>query len=313
MINKMFFYGVAFLALLSACSGEESPAESASSTELTVTAIQVNDKVTPRAGIETSLNSKTIGLYVAGTGYEPAAYSTCAITSGGVGGAVTSPVYLLGAAHVYGFYPSASAILSPAAPTAASVLTGVTIKATDTFGSTGQTDYMYATQDADVSKAAPAVELIFHHALSKLSFVVKSINYDGTGALTRVKLTDKGNAGKFLSSNAAGTMSIASGTFADLTATNVLTYNGTATINKTAVTAGTITTSVLAAPTTLPTISLTLTIDGTEYTADISSSVTAWAAGKEYIYTITISNEAITVTTVSTEDWTSGGTGSVTM
>jgi len=312
-MKNRIFCGMAFLTLLSACSSEDSTSGKVSNTEMTVHTIQVNDKVITRAGFETSLNSKTIGLYVAGTGYIPSSYSTCTITAGGVAGAVTNPVYLLGTAHVYGFYPSASAILSPSAPTATSVLTGVSIRPTDTFGSTGQTDYMYATQDADVSKSAPAVDLTFHHALSKLSFVVNSINYDGAGALTQVKMTDKGSGSKFLSSDETGTMSIASGTFASLTATNVLTYNGTATINKTAGTVGTTNTSVLAAPTTLPTISLTLTVDGTEYTADISSSVTAWAAGKEYIYTITISNEAITVTNVSTQDWTSGGTGAVTM
>jgi hypothetical protein len=309
-MKKMLFYGTTFLMLLSACSNEDSQSDNAAGNALTVTAINVNDEVKTRAGIETTLHSKTVGLYVAGTGYAPTTYSTCAITSAGAGGTVTSPVYLLGSAQVYGFYPTGT--ISPVAPTSASVLTGVTILATDAFGSTGQTDYMYATQDANVTKADPAVVLTFHHALSKLTFVVNSANYDGTGALTKVVLTDKATSNAFLYSAAAGTMSIAAGTFAGLTATSVLTYNGSATINKTVSTTGT--TSVLAAPTTLPTTTtLALTIDGTAYTADITSSVTAWAAGKEYTYTVTVSNAALTITSISVADWTTGGTGTATM
>jgi hypothetical protein len=310
-MKRMFFCGVTLLTLLSACSNEDSQTNEASNM-LSVTAINVNDEVKTRAGIETTLNSKTIGLYVTGTGYARSTYSTCAVSAAGVGGTVTTPIYLLGAAHVYGFYPAASAVLSPAVPTAASVVTGLTVLATDAFGATGQTDYMYATPDADVTKTDPAVILTFHHALSKLSFVVNSVGFDGTGSLTQIKLTDKGSGTKFLASAAAGSMSIATGAFTGLTGTNTLTYNGTVTINKTAST--TAVASVLAAPVaTLPTITLALVIDGTTYSADITSSVTAWEAGKEYIYTVTIANGTLAVTSVTVADWTSGGTGTATM
>jgi len=309
-MKKMFFYGVTLLTVLSACTNDDNRTNETSNL-LSVTTINVNDEVKTRS-IETSLNSKTIGLYVAGTGYAPTTYSTCAVSAAGEGGTVTDPIYLLGTAQVYGFYPAASAVLSPAAPTAASLMTGLTVLATDTFGATGQTDYMYATQDADVTKTDAAVVLTFHHALTKLSFVVNSVGFDGTGALSQIKLTDKGSATSFLYADAAGTMSVATGVLAGLTGTNVLTYTGSATINKTAST--TVVASTLAAPVAaLPTITLELTVDGAAYSADITSSVTSWDAGKEYIYTVTISNGTLTVTSVSVADWTSGGTGTATM
>jgi hypothetical protein len=307
-------YGLFLLAttLFAACNDSSTNLEVAKSAPLSVS-VNISDKVSTRAGLVTNFSAENVAVFVAGDGYAPSDISTVLVTTAsGSSTSVGSPtpaINIAATAHVYGFYPSTTV----SNPTAISTIPA-TVNATEaSFNAAAQTDYMYATQNADVTKASPTVTLTFHHALTKLTFIVnKGTSYAGVGALAQVKLTSNPEKG-FLSGT--GTMDIASGAFNGMTTTTDLILNGTATINAVA---GTETTaSALVVPVTaLPTaITLGMTIDTQPYSGTLTQTtgVTAWEPGKNYTYTVTVAGGVLSITSVSITNWTSvpGGTSDV--
>lgn len=214
--------------------------------------------------------------------------------------AKTTPIYIMKTtATVFAYYPFATT--NPATPTSAATIP-VTVANEATFIGTGQTDYMW-TGSAAVTKASPTASLTFKHALSKVSFVInKGTNFVGTGSLTSVSLTKGGLTG--------GTMNVSTGAITGASA--AITFSGTATINNALGT--TVTCTGLVAPVaTIATTTLTLVIDGITYSGDLPvGTISAWAAGKNYKYTVTINAGSLSVGTPTITQWTDVDAGAVT-
>ena len=306
-MKKMYLFCGALVALLSSCSTEQAVNDNSAGLSPLNVAVNIGDKVSvsTRSAVA-NFTAENIAVYVAGAGYSPIEVSNGKATTIIGVGTIDSllPIIKIGElVHVYGFYPSVAVVN----PVATSTIPA-TVYAAQSFSATEQTDYMYATEDADVSNAEPGVVLTFHHALAKLSFVVKkTATYAGTGTLTQIKLSST-PANTFL--NATGTMAISSGTFVALTGTTDLTLAGSAAINEIDGTA--VNAFALVAPlSTFPTsIVLTMIIDDQIYTSTIASTATSWDAGKDYTYTVTVSGKTLVVSAVNITDWdpTTGGT-----
>jgi len=306
-MKKMYLFCGALVALLSSCSTEQAVNDNSAGLSPLNVAVNISDKISTRSAVA-NFTAENIAVYVAGAGYSPIEVSNGkATTTTGVG-TIDSllPIINIGElVHVYGFYPSVAVVN----PVATSTIPA-TVYAAQSFSATEQTDYMYATQDADVSNAEPDVVLTFHHALAKLSFVVqKTATYAGTGTLTQIKLSSPTDS-TFLFLAATGTMAISSGTFAALTDTTDLTLAGSTAINE--IGGIVVNAFALVAPLTpLSTgIILTMTIDGQIYTGTIAGTATSWDAGKDYTYTVTVSGKTLVVSAVNITDWspTTGGT-----
>lgn len=308
-MKKMYLFCGAFVALLSSCSTENLENGDSSGFSSLNVSVNISDKISDRVSTRSAVanfQTENIAVFVAGVGYSPSGVSNGKATTIAGAGTIDSllPIINIGQlVHVYGFYPSVAVVN----PVAASTIPA-TVYADQSFSAFDQTDYMYATQDADVSNAAPGVVLTFQHALAKLSFVVnKTATYAGAGTITQIKLSST-PASTFLTGT--GTMAISSGTFATLTGTTDLTLTGSAAINEIAGTA--VNAFALVAPlSTFPTsIVLTMTIDGQTYTGTIAGTATSWDAGKDYTYTVTASGKTLVVSAVNITDWspTTGGT-----
>ncbi len=241
-------------------------------------------------------------------------------------------------ATVYAFYPS-TAVTNPAtlAGDGSDAIDATLAASEASFDGTGQTDYMYGTAAATsgsgteldpyvyaawpfASNAATdgtspvsydnKVDIYMHHALSKLSFVVnKAESYGGTGLITAIKIDSKAGtpstplSGSFIIKVSDGTLTTSGATvgaisFTDATGVNANDYNVTAST--------TVTAYGLAIPVAVADLTVTVTVDGKEMTADLPAlpnSATAWAAGNNYTYTLLISGTELEVTTVSIVDW----------
>lgn len=310
-MKKMCFFGVALSVMLIACSNEVLINDySTGDAPLKVKAV-MDSKVVTRSFVD-NFDAKTIAVFVAGTGYSPSAVSTCAVTSNAVVADPVSAISIGAAATVYGYYPSDAVINSPI--NASSTIIATVNQNETSFIATGQKDYMYAVQDADVTKAAPDVVLTFKHALTKLSFIVKKgTSYAGSGVLKSVKLISTNVAKKFLSGT--GVMAISSGSLSGaFTAVSDLTISNATgvTINESAgsaVNASALVVPILAAS--IPTeVDIEMTIDDQTYTGTITTPASSWDPGYNYTYTVTVAGGELHVSSVSITAWEAATGGS---
>ena len=299
--------------LLAGCSNEETTS-TIGSKELGMT-VKVSSTSTTRSLTDAFLSTDKIGAFITGTGYTSklAAYTLYA-------GVWDSPaleadkIYLaVQSATVYGFFPS-TATCDMGAKTITT-----TVNASDDFAATAATDFMYGlgydgsvyslAHASSLTAAAAKPDLYFFHALTKVSFVVnKASTYPvGTaaGMLTQIELTAMA-ANKFA---LQGTTSLTDGTFTPSTIAAQLTYSLTliapsaVNINDYSTAASTTVNAFgLFAPCAdLSGVTLSLTIDGKVLSAALPT--TAWAKGKNYIYTITVSGTELKVGTVQIISW----------
>jgi hypothetical protein len=167
--------------------------------------------------------------------------------------------------------------------------------------------YLYPQATVSNATGAEIVNLYFHHALSKVSFVVNRGTYNGTGTVT--KLTMGTTNANF---NAAGTMKVADGTLTRSGAISKIIFQGaTATINST-----TSSTTPIVYGLVVPTngtitdvVTLTISLDGKDMPVtlpvnDTVHNAVSWLPGNEYRYTITVNGKDLTVNSVSVTDWT---------
>jgi hypothetical protein len=200
------------------------------------------------------------------------------------------------------------------------------------FDGTGQTDYMYGTArkgsgtDIDpytyatwpmASNAAAdgtdvydnKVDLYMHHALAKLSFVInKGEYYTSTGIVTSIKI-NKGTSsvaplsGSFAIKISDGTIFTGSSNITDAIS---FTHAGVSANAYSLTQSATVSAYGLVIPATVTGLTITVTVDGKEMTASLPAlpdSQTAWAAGKNYTYTLQINATELEVTNVYLVDW----------
>jgi hypothetical protein len=299
-MKKELLFAVSAALLLASCSNDENQVVSAKA--VNELGVKVNLPAT-RGETNTFMNGSSVGVFVDGVAagtYTPKV-ATYAFDGSVWSGPATEAdkIFLSGNdANVYGFYPSTATVA-----TDTKIMTCSGIPAAQNFTADEATDYMYTTAlQADIAPVVtlPVVStketgvttanLFFHHAMSKISFVVnKSNTYPqgiGAGKVTKITLTASDN--RF---STDGAVDLKTGSFAAGTKTNVLTLSGSANANEYASPASATTTAFgLFAPCTdLSNITITFTVDGTEMTKTLTTNtITKWDPNYNYIYTVTI-------------------------
>lgn len=325
MRKELLFTALASV-LMAGCSSNEGSTSLGSTNELNVSATTLGGSIASRSLVSAFNSGDQVGIFINGTGYTPlaATYTKATDNTWTSPTATTSKIYLSDQlATVYGFYPSTG---TATLANDGNSTVDATVGASDGFNATGQADYMYATgasTDDGVtflpvtvsnSSGTNSVNLVFHHALSELSFVINlSSGYSGTGTVTDIKLTSTDASNLF--STGTGTMKVSDGTLVLGSTASSIEYTGTVTSNAYSTTASTTATAVqLVSPkSTTAGITLYLTIDGKVMSTTLPSTATAWSAGKNYIYTITVNGTGLIVQSVSINAWTdsTGGSGTV--
>lgn len=182
-----------------------------------------------------------------------------------------------------------------------------------TIPAANESDFMYyepGAARAIVNNRAHSATLTMQHALAQVSFrVIKASNYPGTGSFTGYEIFDTGATNLVITGATSSTMSIVDGSLNIDTPTkgsiarNIIGYNlGTELTMATIV-------SNLVFP--IPAIaagelSARFHIDGHDYTAILpvtTGTSDAWMAGKNYLYSVTLSGTGIEINAVSITDW----------
>ncbi|MBP1593194.1 MAG: putative exported lipoprotein [Bacteroidetes bacterium] len=324
-MKKVFILAAFASVMLAACSSDDSPTVKSDKNELGVSAL-VTSSVSTRAMVDNFAGTNKIGIFVSGTNYTPkvALYTFDGTSTWSAPTLSADKIYLSNeTATVYGFYPADATINGSLANDGTNKV-DITVPATQNIdGATGIVDYMYATAalDGSVYPLATAsnetnkdkVDLVFHHALSKISFVInKGESYSGNGKLSKITLANNTvvpGTPRFSTGNL--TMAVATGNIATLgTTTGVdnLVIEGTAidinAYNATPLT--TVVTKTLFPPmASTADITLKLVIDGKEMSVALPATAPAdkWLAGKNYTYTVTVNGTNLIVNSVTILGW----------
>lgn len=229
-------------------------------------------------------------------------------------------IYLTNAdATIYGYYPTttkfdASAKTIPVTVNETDAITAIDNSTATTIASaSGEVDYMYATPVSSVNnKSGNNVTLVMNHALSMVSFrVYKAADYKGPGNLTKVVMENVG-AGTTLNKGTSPTMDITTGAINEGAAQQAV-YTRTITDYTLASTANDSKKfSILVLPTAsaigYSNIKATFTIDGADYSVNLTQPTAAgtegkWQAGYNNLYTVKMGGTDLTITTVTVAEW----------
>lgn len=257
----------------------------------------------------------SLGVFVTGTGYKrKVARYTYDSSIWKYPESYNDRIYLTDEiATVYGFYP-ADATLLPLSADAVNEIE-INISSVASFDGSDQNDYMYASggydsntktyplATASYTQGPRTANLFFHHALTKLAFIVnKRSNYTGIGVISEIALEGKNN--KYFPTG-SGTMNVANGEMNFTEQTSTLTFTGTANIND-ASSPTSVTAKALVIPATSTTdVTISLVIDGTKMKATLPFDYPAdkWIAGRQYTYSILVSGTELRVGNVEILDW----------
>lgn len=326
-MKKVCMFAVFASMMFTACSNEDLSNVESNKNELGVSA-SITGTVSSRALVTEFVTSDKIGIFVTGTNYTPKlATFTCAASMGVTWTPpelVTDRIYLSNEiATIYGFYPSDATITGGTLANNTNNTINITVLASrDLDGATGIVDYMYATGPLNVtyplataSNAAGknSVALVFHHALSKVSFIVnKGQFYTGNGKLSKVTLTSTAGSPRF--QTGALTMNIGTGAIGGAANVDDLVIEGTAKDINIYPTPATppVTAQTLFAPiASTADITLKLVVDSKEMAVILPTApANKWEAGKNYTYTITVNGTNLEVSSVSILGWDNVPSGS---
>lgn len=316
-MKKLLMFA-AMTALLASCSNEEGNAPSSKSNELGVN-VKVAGSINSRAMVGTGLvlNDEIGVLAYDGTAagkqavyqFDGTLWKNNVIPSRIKLG--TTPT------NVLGWYPGDAVLtLNADAAKAAESTVAIKLDAAGELNGSDAVDYMYSTgKDASGAYYNPIVvtndidknkaDMFFHHALSKVTLVInKAVSYKYPGQLTKVEFSSATNLFK----TGDGTMRIDNGALGGLaTAVKSVVLEGVpVNINEfaTPVAATAPVTSALFAPIASIGITAKITIDNKTLSVLLpTTNVSAWEAGKNYIYTITVKEDFLNVNSVTVVDW----------
>ena len=185
--------------------------------------------------------------------------------------------------YLYGYYPYSS--------------TAADVKSIHVASSLIGDDVMYATSQTVTDKTASQTKITMNHALARVAVTVVNKGYTGVAKLSSIKFAGA-------ETSASGTLNAING--------NITAIKSDVTLDVPAacqdITATGTTYDCLLVPSKDETgrqdVNLTLTIDGQEKTASLSSNNgVIIAQNTKSNITITLSNSGISVQTVSVEDW----------
>lgn len=322
--------------------------ESTAALQLSMAGLEVVPDAAREAATTTPLYSGTMGVYLKGTLYgETTAYTFTSDEQGNTGtvtpaSGATAPLLYAETATIYAGYPYTDSSITPATndienhPTLAintdAINYAPTIEAGTGLDFTSTAiDYMYGvkytansgftTDQPTANFKQPQVTIGLKHAFSQIQFVIiKGTGYYKAGNISSITYTRDG-APKLQADNGSA-MNLHDGsittTAASASGTALYTFDLS---NKTDLAA---TTEVGSTPYILTTYALpcektatdtqtstfTITVDGVEMQADLSTLSQAWEAGKKYVYTFRFGPTGMTLVGVAIKGWeTSGGTG----
>lgn len=175
------------------------------------------------------------------------------------------------------------------------------------FTPQSQIDYLYGTGTGERGVNGGNVTFSFKHMMSKLVLVFIAGNEVNLDELTGYKLDDLEMNGSFDPTN---------GTAAANTTANTQTL----TIERKTIPFtpenGKLVSSLILYPQTASSATLTVTVDGREFTANlnipaktINSQDNGLVSGKKYTYNVTVGTQAVTVSQADIDDWTEGVSG----
>lgn len=230
----------------------------------------------------------------------------------------TDHIYLTNAdATIYGYYPTTkkydeSGKTIPVTVNETDAITAI-VNSTGTAiaSASGDVDYMYATSVPSVNnKSGNNVTLVMNHALSMVSFrVYKADDYKGSGNLTKVVMENV-NAGTTLSKGTNPTMDITTGAINEGAAKQAVYTRTISDYQLTSTANDSKKFSILVLPTSsaISNIKATFTIDGADYSVNLTQPAAAgtdgkWKAGYNNLYTVKMGGTDLSITTVTVTPW----------
>lgn len=308
-MKKIVLFAVASL-LLASCSNEDAISPLSHNKELNIFA-SIKSAQKTRSLMNTFAADDQIGVFITGTSYTPKA-AVYTLTSGAwTPPSVSSDKIQLGIddAIVYGYYP---ATLQPATYFSNQVNNLVNINIPTTFTGLrgeGQADLMYSNHPK-VTSIAPSSELVFSHALCKLSFVVNAgWGYVDSKSITGFKIT------KVTSFKCGdGTMNVSDGVISwasDAATTKTFAFTGTSTMNDynsidpSSQPTTTVLECLMSPNADNSDVSITLTINGADKSVKLPqlNGADKWLAGNNYKYVITVYGTSLSINPAQIVDW----------
>lgn len=308
-MRKQFLFAASAILLLASCSNNNDTSEVVVK-NLNELGVSVKVASITRSEKAAFASTDAVGVFIdgltAGAYTSKLATYTYDGTLWNAPSASANKIYLSGdQAYVYGYYPSTAVV------DMGSKSMTCTIPVTQSFSATEATDYMYSTSSdptklpvvSDQSVSSSSAALYFHHALSKVSFVInKDQTYPvGTvsGVVTNIKLSSTSSI-----FSTAGSINLANGSLTSTATASTLTLTGSANCNEYSATPvppinATRTAFGLFAPCSgdLSTITATFTIDGTPMEKALTTvNVQEWKQGNEYIYVVTVLPRELQIT-----------------
>lgn len=175
------------------------------------------------------------------------------------------------------------------------------------FTPQSQIDYLYGTGTGERGVNDGNVTFSFKHMMSKLVLVFIAGNEVNLDDLTEYKLDGLEMNGSFKSTD---------GTAAANTTPNTQTLTIEKKIIPFTSENGKLVSSLILYPQTASAATLTVTVDGREFTANlqipaktINSPDNGLVSGKKYTYNVTVGTQAVTVSQADIVDWTEGVSG----
>lgn len=230
----------------------------------------------------------------------------------------TDHIYLTNAdATIYGYYPTtaqfdASAQTIPVTVNETGAIAAINNSTGTAIASaSGEVDYMYATEVSSINnKSVDPVNLVMNHALSMVSFrVYKADDYKGPGNLTKVVMENVG-AGTTLSKGTSPTMNITTGEITEGTAQKAVYTRTISSYTLTSTANDSKKFSILVLPTSsaISNIKATFTIDGADYSVNLTQPKAEgtdgkWKPGYNNLYTVKMGGTDLTITTVTVAEW----------
>ena len=315
--------------------------ESTAALQLSMAGLEVVPDAAREATTTTPLYSGTMGVYLKGTLYgETTAYTFTSDEQGNTGtvtptSGATAPLLYAETATIYAGYPYTDNSIAPAtndignhptlAISASAINYAPTIEAGTRldFTSTAN-DYMYGVKYTDngfttdqptANFKSPSVTIGLKHAFSQIQFVIiKGTGYYQTGNISSITYTrdgaprlqaDNGSAMNLHDGSITTTAASASGnalyTF-DLSNKKDLT--ATTDVGSTPYILTTYALPCEKTATATQTSTFTITVDGKEMKADLSTLSQVWEAGKKYVYTFRFGPTGMALVGVEIKGWT---------
>lgn len=304
------------MLLMAGCDKSASPEqENNESVELqiTPTVALTRSAVQEASGLDEVAVYATGSDYTAGNNYAVYTNKTNSWANEG-----SENIYLTNAdATIYGYYPTTqkydeSAKTIPVTVNETGAIAAINNSTGTAIASaSGEVDYMYATEVSSINnKSVGPVTLAMNHALSMVSFrVYKNTDYKGPGYLTKVVMENVG-AGTTLSKGTSPTMNITTGEITEGTAQKAVYTRTISSYTLTSTANDSKKFSILVLPTSsaISNIKATFTIDGADYSVNLTQPKAEgtdgkWKPGYNNLYTVKMGGTDLSITTVTVTPW----------